>query len=260
MRRKLLASLGAALALCTWVGTAAADTGSTAAQTAVGPVAPSDPTLDAFGLVAQHVPEFGSVTEPAAPVDEPAAAAPEPAPAAEDGTSQANGSAAGSLAANGNETGQAVDQQQGGDNAYPAAVPALDHDSAKVLPTGGSTQVAGQSADSTQTADATANSTQIEPTNESASIRVLSPGDNGPVTQSNDSVALAGALNGNHTTQDLGQSQGGPGSGTRSLVSLRRTTSRRPRMRARSSSSRATRTSPCASSAPVTTATCRSRT
>ncbi len=221
MRRKLLASLGAALALCIWVGNAAADTGSAASMTAAGPRAPSDPTLDAFGLVSQHVPEFGAAAEPAvvapdvAP-DEDAVVAPEPAPDEAAGTSQANGSDAGSLAANGNETGQAVDQEQGGGDAlYPAVpVPATEHDPAKVAPTPGSTQVAGQSADSTQTADATASSTQIEPTNESASIRVLSPGDDGPVTQSNDSVALAGALNGNDTTQDLGQSQGGSGSGT----------------------------------------------
>ena len=65
MRRKLLASLGAALALCIWVGNAAADTGSAAAATAAGSTAPSDPTLDAFGLVSQQVPEFGTAAEPA---------------------------------------------------------------------------------------------------------------------------------------------------------------------------------------------------
>jgi hypothetical protein len=236
MRRTLLASLGAALALCVWAGNAAADDGSAAGLRPAGPTAPSDPTLDAFSLVSQQVPEFGAAAQPvatpdAAPAAAPAAApeaapeaapaaAPEAAPAETNGASQANGTAAGSLGANGNETSQTVDQEQGGDDAYPSApAPAtVAPEPAKAVPASGSTQVAGQSAENEQTADATATATQIHPTNESASIRVLSPGDDGPVTQSNDSLALAGALNGNETTQDLGQSQGGSGSGGKQIA------------------------------------------
>ena len=203
MRRTLLASLGAACALLVWAGAAAADTGSPAAAAAAG-AAPSVDAQTALGLVAQLVPA-GTLDE-TAPVDDAA----EPA-----GSSQANGTIAGSLGANGNETGQTVEQQQGGAPASlapAAAAPAPPHGSAPA-PAPGATQVAGQSAESTQTAEASADATQIAPTNDSVSVRIGSPGDNGDVTQANDAIALAGALNANTTTQGTTQSQGGPGGG-----------------------------------------------
>ncbi|MGB8004364.1 MAG: hypothetical protein WCF27_08890 [Gaiellaceae bacterium] len=46
---------------------------------------------------------------------------------------------------------------------------------------------------SVNSADATATSTQLEPTNVNASVRILSPGDNGSVSQTNDSTAVAAA-------------------------------------------------------------------
>jgi hypothetical protein len=220
MRRTLCASLGAALALFAWAGTAAADTGSPAAVPTAGQETSGDPAGDALAVVGQYLPDFGQpdgqadAVEPDTPVP---AADPVPAetPTGPEGTSQANGSLAGSLAGNGNETGQTVTQDQGGEpSSWSEPVPAPpDSSSSSKAPTGGYTQVAGQSADSTQEAYADADSTQIAPSNDNVGIRVFSPGDNGPVTQSNDSVALAGALNGNKTTQDVSQSQTGTGTG-----------------------------------------------
>ena len=46
---------------------------------------------------------------------------------------------------------------------------------------------------SANSADATASSTQTAPTNVNASVRILSPGDNGSVSQANDSTAVAAA-------------------------------------------------------------------
>ena len=75
-------------------------------------------------------------------------------------------------------------------------------------------QSIGQTALSGQSADADATSTQIKPTNTNISVRVLSPGDDGAVTQSNTSTADATAGNVNETTQLAGQLQAGGGGGT----------------------------------------------
>jgi hypothetical protein len=236
MRRTLCASLGAALALCTWAGTAAADTGSPPAVPSAGQAESSDPAGDALALVGQYIPDLGTLdeqpeatettepaqtTEPAAPAPpaEPAESEPAEAPAEPEGTSQSNGSLAGSLAGNGNETGQTIGQEQGGQpETEPEPKPEPDYGSSSTAPTGGQTQVAGQSADNKQDADADADSTQIAPENANVTIRVFSPGDNGPVTQSNDSIALAGALNANKTAQDVGQSQSGSGTGSTQIA------------------------------------------
>ena len=201
MRRTLLAGVGAACALLVWAGTAAADTGSPAAPAVAG-AAPGADAETALGLVAQLVPA-GTLDE-AALIDDAAAPA---------GSAQTNGTIAGSLGANGNETGQTVDQQQPGGmpaSPAPAAAPAPSHGSAAPAPAA-ATQVAGQSAESTQTADASADATQVAPTNEAISVRIGSPGTAGDVTQTNDAIALAGALNANSTTQGVTQSQGGGG-------------------------------------------------
>ena len=107
---------------------------------------------------------------------------------------QSNSAAAGAVAANGNETKQSIDQTQEGSG----------HGS-------DSTQIAGQDASSRQSADADADAVQWKPSNDATSIRVLSPGDGGNVTQSNDATAVAAALNGNETKQSTDQSQGGSG-------------------------------------------------
>ena len=76
-------------------------------------------------------------------------------------------------------------------------------------------QAVGQTAASEQTADAGASSTQVQPTNQNISVRVLSPGDNGAVSQSNTSAAEAVAANDNATQQAA--SQDAAGSGTQAV-------------------------------------------
>ena len=72
-------------------------------------------------------------------------------------------------------------------------------------------QALDQTAVSKQDADANASSKQIHPSNLNAPVRVLSPGDNGKVEQSNVSGADALAVNLNKTDQDAEQNQSGSG-------------------------------------------------
>jgi hypothetical protein len=109
--------------------------------------------------------------------------------------SQTNASQALSAAGNLNKTSQSASQTQGG---------------------GGGTQAAGQTADSKQSADADASSTQLHPSNQNIDVRVLSPGDNGSVSQTNASQAEALAGNANKTEQTADQTQGG-GGGTQAV-------------------------------------------
>jgi hypothetical protein len=105
---------------------------------------------------------------------------------------QANNAVAVGIAANANKTNQSIDQSQGGSG-------------------GGSdyTQVAGQAAKNDQDADADATAVQVKPSNTVKSIRVLSPGDGGDVTQSNNTIGLSAAINANKTKQSIDQTQGG---------------------------------------------------
>jgi hypothetical protein len=68
-------------------------------------------------------------------------------------------------------------------------------------------QAAGQEALNLQKAESNAESKQIKPTNTNIGVRVLSPGDDGDVSQSNSSTALSGAFNKNDTTQSVDQTQ-----------------------------------------------------
>ncbi len=111
---------------------------------------------------------------------------------------QSNSSKAKSEALNANELSQEIDQEQG---------KGKDRDHCGCDSTG--IQAAGQEAYNKQKADSSATSTQIEPKNQNISVRVLSPGDNGSVSQSNESVALSKALNKNETSQALEQRQAG---------------------------------------------------
>ena len=121
---------------------------------------------------------------------------------------QSNSATGLAAALNGNKTDQSIDQSQGG--AHPE--PAKTEDAKRVYPSGSSsTQIAGQSAENKQSADADATAVQIKPTNTATSIRVLSPGDDGDVTQSNDATAVGIAANGNKTQQSIDQSQAGSG-------------------------------------------------
>jgi hypothetical protein len=76
-----------------------------------------------------------------------------------------------------------------------------------------SSQSAGQFAGSVQSAESNANSTQIKPSNTNINVRVLSPGDDGNVSQENNSYAEADATNDNDTDQSVDQSQYGGGGG-----------------------------------------------
>jgi hypothetical protein len=72
-------------------------------------------------------------------------------------------------------------------------------------------QIVAQSADNAQEAKAAAVTEQTGATNENISVRVLSPGNNGPVTQSNVASSNAAAGNANGTAQSATQSQSGSG-------------------------------------------------
>ncbi len=107
--------------------------------------------------------------------------------------SQSNDSTAASVAANLNATDQSIGQKQAGSGG------------------GADVQAAGQENGSDQSADSTATSTQDHATNYNIPVRVLSPGDDGSVEQSNSSTAVSGAINANLTGQDIGQKQIGGG-------------------------------------------------
>ncbi len=70
-------------------------------------------------------------------------------------------------------------------------------------------QAAGQAAASGQAAGALSGASQSQPANRNISVRVLSPGDNGDVTQSNTVSSNATAANANLTSQDADQTQSG---------------------------------------------------
>ena len=110
---------------------------------------------------------------------------------------QSNSATAGAAALNGNETDQSTDQSQGG-RGYGSD----------------QTQIAGQAASNDQSADADATAVQVKPSNSASSIRVLSPGNDGDVSQSNAATAVGIAANGNSTDQSTDQSQGGGGYGS----------------------------------------------
>jgi hypothetical protein len=72
-------------------------------------------------------------------------------------------------------------------------------------------QLADQSAANQQSADSSASSTQSHPQNQNIAVRIMSPGDDGSVTQTNSSDATSAAGNKNTTDQSAAQSGGGSG-------------------------------------------------
>jgi trimeric autotransporter adhesin len=76
---------------------------------------------------------------------------------------------------------------------------------------GAGVQMADQSAANQQSADSAATSTQVHPQNQNISVRIMSPGDDGDVTQTNSSSATSAAGNDNATKQSAGQAGGGSG-------------------------------------------------
>jgi hypothetical protein len=74
-----------------------------------------------------------------------------------------------------------------------------------------STQGADQSASTSQIAGATSSAQQVQPQNINISVRILSPGNDGDVTQINNAGSSANAGNSASTTQNANQTQGGSG-------------------------------------------------
>jgi hypothetical protein len=77
--------------------------------------------------------------------------------------------------------------------------------------TPGPIQVSGQSAGTSQQAVAGSSATQTDPSNTNIAIRVLSPGNDGAVTQSNTAASTATAGNASTTGQSSSQTAGGSG-------------------------------------------------
>jgi hypothetical protein len=117
---------------------------------------------------------------------------------------QSNDSSAKSFAGNKNSLTQDVSQDQSSDCGCPND---SHHGGHNGHHGGVGIQAAGQEALNLQKAESNAESTQYKPTNTNISVRVLSPGDDGDVNQSNSSKALSGALNKNDTTQSIDQTQ-----------------------------------------------------
>jgi len=107
-------------------------------------------------------------------------------------TTQSNADTSGANAANTNGSGQTSTQSSSG---------------------GSGLQAAQQSADNSQGALAASDATQIQPSNSNVSVRVLSPGNNGNVSQTNSASSDAKATNTNASTQGSGQTAAGGGSG-----------------------------------------------
>src|SRR4051812_2368023 len=74
-------------------------------------------------------------------------------------------------------------------------------------------QASGQAASTDQAAAADSSATQVAPSNQNVDVRVLSPGNGGSVSQTNDAASSASSGNTGTTTQTAGQSQGGSGGG-----------------------------------------------
>jgi len=107
--------------------------------------------------------------------------------------SQSNEASSNAEAGNMNATKQAADQSQAGSDCCGGA----------------GSQVVGQSADNDQEATALSATQQTKPSNSNVSVRVLSPGNDGSVSQSNTASSNAEAGNGNWTDQSAEQAQAG---------------------------------------------------
>jgi hypothetical protein len=131
----------------------------------------------------------------------------------ENGTvDQSNESKAKSFAGNRNTLTQDVTQDQSGSGCCPHPGNSMDskhsdHPDPCGCQSGIGIQAAGQEAYNKQKATSNAESKQVKPTNQNVSVRVLSPGDDGDVSQTNSSTALSGAFNKNDTSQSIDQTQ-----------------------------------------------------
>jgi hypothetical protein len=140
----------------------------------------------AGSLCGCHVPSWSAPTSTAA-------AGPSAPAGGGGGTSQGNGASSTGDSANTAPTAQDASQSSGGSG-------------------GGGVQASKQDASTEQAALAGSSATQVKPSNSNISVRVLSPGDNGSVKQSNSASSEANASNDADTHQSASQDQGG-GSG-----------------------------------------------
>ena len=115
--------------------------------------------------------------------------------------SQSNVASSNAAAGNTNLTEQTADQTQAGNSCKCGS---------------DGQQIIGQSADSEQDAKALSATVQEKPSNSNISVRVLSPGNNGAVTQTNEASSNASAGNLNVTKQTADQAQAG-GSGLQAI-------------------------------------------
>ena len=153
-----------------------------------GCVIPGTRSSAVDGVLAGALQAAGDGTPAAAPAAAPAAT---PAPS---GSTQANDAASTGTAANTAPTSETATQSSSGG--------------------GSGVQSTQQDASTTQGAAAASSATQDHPENSNISVRVLSPGNDGAVHQSNEASSSADATNTAATTQ--GSSQTGSGSGVQS--------------------------------------------
>jgi hypothetical protein len=135
---------------------------------------------------------------------------------------QSNGVASSANSTNTNTTAEGVDQTQSGGSSCGCSPPVTPEAAApSSAPTtqgqtgGGSSpavQSATQSAENGQVAGSASSATQIAPSNQNIAVRVLSPGNDGPVTQSNTDTSNASASNTNSTNQAVDQDPTGSSS------------------------------------------------
>jgi hypothetical protein len=176
MRRRLLACVASAVLLPAAVaGSAAADGQSVQA---IGQEAASQQSASSSATSTQEHPSNANIAVRIG------------SPGNGGAVTQANTSSAASAAGNVNTTAQQAAQQ---------------------VAAGAGVQLADQSAANEQSAASSANSTQSHPQNENISVRIMSPGDDGSVTQTNSSDATSAAANKNATGQSAAQSGGGSG-------------------------------------------------
>ena len=150
--------------------------GGSGATQAVGQKAENHQSATAKSLVVQAKPQNSNISVRVL------------SPGDDGDVTQTNSVSSDATANNANATGQTATQSHAG---------------------GSGTQAAGQSADNEQDAKAASLAAQKQPTNSNTSVRVLSPGDGGDVTQTNSVSSDASATNHNATKQKADQSQAG---------------------------------------------------
>jgi hypothetical protein len=175
------------LALLVGAGQAAADDGGGSAEQAAGQAAASGQTAGALSGAQQSQPTNQNISVRVL------------SPGNGGDVSQSNTVDSNAKAANANLTGQSADQTQSGSCGCE-----------------GGTQAVGQSASNDQAATALSLATQTGASNTNIPVRVLSPGDDGSVEQTNSVDSDATAANVNATGQDADQDAAGAG-GTQAI-------------------------------------------